>query len=277
MLDRESIMLSLPSEQQHAVHRLYQYRKSISTKPFAARGMKLIRCPWCLLGELFCTCEHRQYLNTSANFMLIMYDDEVLKPTNSGRLIADTVPNTSAFLWSRIEPNKQMVEMINDPQYQPLLIFPAQYAQEGQLVVEHIDQVTHAVECDKLEINSDTTTNKKIPLLILLDGSWRQAIKMFRKSPYLHELPLLSFNPETLATYELRKGSHDFQLSTAEVAALAFSAINEPKNGEALSTWFDLFVESSLLGRNRRLKEDIVPIENYIDKFKQAMIKANEA
>ncbi|WP_299570953.1 DTW domain-containing protein [uncultured Shewanella sp.] len=270
-------MLSLPSEQQHAVHRLYQYRKSISTKPFAARGMKLIRCPWCLLGELFCTCEHRQYLNTSANFMLIMYDDEVLKPTNSGRLIADTVPNTSAFLWSRIEPNKQMVEMINDPQYQPLLIFPAQYAQEGQLVVEHIDQVTHAVECDKLEINSDTTTNKKIPLLILLDGSWRQAIKMFRKSPYLHELPLLSFNPETLATYELRKGSHDFQLSTAEVAALAFSAINEPKNGEALSTWFDLFVESSLLGRNRRLKEDIVPIENYIDKFKQAMIKANEA
>lgn len=277
MLDRESIMLSLPSEQQHAVHRLYQYRKSISTKPFAARGMKLIRCPWCLLGELFCTCEHRQYLNTSANFMLIMYDDEVLKPTNSGRLIADTVPNTSAFLWSRIEPNKQMVEMINDPQYQPLLIFPAQYAQEGQLVVEHIDQVTHAVECDKLEINSDTTKNKKIPLLILLDGSWRQAIKMFRKSPYLHELPLLSFNPETLATYELRKGSHDFQLSTAEVAALAFSAINEPKNGEALSTWFDLFVESSLLGRNRRLKEDIVPIENYIDKFKQAMIKANEA
>ncbi|WP_153914695.1 tRNA-uridine aminocarboxypropyltransferase [Shewanella sp. TC10] len=270
-------MLALPSEQQHAVHRLYQYRKSISTKPFAARGMKLIRCPWCLLGEIFCTCEHRQYLNTSAHFMLIMYDDEVLKPTNSGRLIADTVPNTSAFLWSRKEPNKQMVEMINDPKYQPLLIFPAQYAQEGQRVVEHINQLVQSSIADNALTDAQITAQQsKIPLLILLDGSWRQAIKMFRKSTYLHELPLLSFTPETLATYELRKGSHDFQLSTAEVAALAFNAINEPKNGEALSAWFELFVESSLLGRNRRLKEDIVPIENYIDKFKQAMINAKE-
>ncbi|MEZ9138732.1 tRNA-uridine aminocarboxypropyltransferase [Shewanella sp. 10N.286.52.E4] len=276
--------MAIPPEQQHAVHRLYQYRKSISTKPFAARGMKLIRCPWCLLGEIFCTCEHRQYLNTSASFMLIMYDDEVLKPTNSGRLIADTVPNTSAFLWSRKEPNKQMIEMINDAQYQPLLIFPAQYAQEGQQVVEHIDQLSvckqsnidNAVNAVNASLAHQADKPKKIPLLILLDGSWRQAIKMFRKSPYLHDLPLLSFNPETLATYELRKGSHDFQLSTAEVAALAFSAIDEPKNGEALSSWFELFVESSLLGRNRRLKEDIVPIENYIDKFKQAMIIAKE-
>lgn len=254
-------MLALPPEQQHAVHRLYQYRKSISTKPFAARGKKLIRCQWCLLGEIFCTCQHRQYINTEAHFMLVMYDDEVLKPTNSGRLIADLVPNTSAYLWSRTEPNKQMIEAINDPKYQPMLIFPEQYAQEGQMVVSHPSQC-------------DNAATGKIPLLILLDGSWRQAIKMFRKSPYLHRLPLFSFSPETLANYELRKGSHDFQLSTAEVAALALEAIDEPLNSKALSSWFNLFVESSLLGRNRRLKEDIIPIESYIQQFEQAMLNA---
>lgn len=270
-------MLALPKEQQHAVHRLYQYRKSISTKPFAARGKKLVRCPWCLLGELFCTCLHREYLKTSANFMLIMYDDEVLKPTNSGRLIADLVPNTSAFLWSRTEPSKQMVDMINDPKYQPMLIFPEQYAQEGQPVIEHINQLNCSTENPHIIPQANHGSSApKIPLLILLDGSWRQAIKMFKKSPYLHKLPLLSFTPETLATYELRKGSHDFQLSTAEVAVLAFHAIDEPLQGLALSAWFDLFVESSLLGRNRRLKEDIVPIQHYIDNFKQAMINANQ-
>jgi DTW domain-containing protein YfiP len=107
----------------------------------------------------------------------------------------------------------------------------------------------------------------KRPLLIMLDGSWREAIKIFRKSPYLHHLPLLSFDPKVLATYALRKGSHDFQLGTAEVASLALEAVNEPENGLALSAWFELFVESSLLGRNRRCKEDIVPIKQFQNKF----------
>ena len=114
----------------------------------------------------------------------------------------------------------------------------------------------------------------KRPLLIMLDGSWREAIKMFRKSPYLHKIPVLSFDPKTLATYALRKGSHDFQLGTAEVAALALGAAQEPLNGHALAMWFDLFVESSLLGRNRRAKETLLPISDYIGAFEQAFAAA---
>jgi DTW domain-containing protein YfiP len=108
----------------------------------------------------------------------------------------------------------------------------------------------------------------------MLDGSWREAIKMYRKSPYLHTMPVLSFTPEMLATYSLRKGSHDFQLGTAEVASLALEACSEPLNAEVLSKWFDLFVESSLLGRNRRAKHTLAPIEGYINQYQQAWLKA---
>ncbi|WP_394129958.1 tRNA-uridine aminocarboxypropyltransferase [Shewanella maritima] len=240
----------------HAVHRLYAYRKSLSTKAFAARGKKLIRCPLCLLGVQFCTCEHRKQLQTDISFMLIMYDDEVLKPTNSGRLIADLIPDTSAYLWSRTEPNQQMLEQLADPQYQPFLIFPEQYKQPDQQVVSQIAK-------------SGLIQDRK-PLFVVLDGSWRQAIKMFRKSDYLHQLPVLSISPDALATYALRQGSHDFQLGTAEVAALCLAAIEEPENGIALQRWFELFIESSLLGRNRRLKSSIKPIDHYIENFNTA-------
>ncbi|AZG73413.1 tRNA-uridine aminocarboxypropyltransferase [Shewanella livingstonensis] len=245
----------------HAVHRLHEYRKSLSTKPFGARGKKLVRCNLCLLGELFCTCMHRQYLSTNVSFMLIMYNDEVLKPTNSGKLIADLIPDTHAFLWTRTETDSTMLALLTDPQYQPFLVFPQQYLESDQAVV---DQITAASL-------STVQGQSKTPLLVMLDGSWREAIKMYRKSPYLHQMPVLSFAPETLATYALRKGSHDFQLGTAEVAALALTAAQEPLNGVALSTWFDLFVESSLLGRNRRAKETLTPITVYIDAFKHAL------
>ena len=220
----------------HAVHRLYQYRKSISTKPFAARGKSLVRCPYCLLSVAYCTCEHRKALQSNASFMLIMYDDEVLKPTNSGRLIADLVPNTSAFLWSRTEPDQNMLALLNNPQYQAYLVFPSDYAFTEQKVIHQI---------------SERDGNKK-PLFVLLDGSWRQAVKMFRKSPYLHKLPMLSFDESLVARYALRKGKRDFQLGTAEVAALVLEALGEQKNAAAFNAWFDLFIDSSLLGRNRK-------------------------
>ncbi|MGL5392973.1 MAG: tRNA-uridine aminocarboxypropyltransferase, partial [Shewanella sp.] len=128
----------------HAVHRLYQYRKSISTKPFGARGKKLIRCQQCLLGEQFCTCALRQQLTTQASFLLIMYNDEVLKPTNSGRLIADLIPDTHAFIWSRTEPESGLLELLNSAQYQPFLVFPAQYAEHGQTVINKVPRTVLA-------------------------------------------------------------------------------------------------------------------------------------
>ncbi|MGI2173741.1 tRNA-uridine aminocarboxypropyltransferase [Shewanella ulleungensis] len=245
----------------HAVHRLHAYRKSLSTKPFGARGKKLIRCELCLLGELFCTCKHRQYLVTQVSFMLLMYNDEVLKPTNSGRLIADLIPDTHAFLWTRTDTDQQMLALLADERYQPYLVFPQQYIENQQAIVNQI------LPDNLRQINGTV----KIPLLVMLDGSWREAIKMYRKSSYLHHMPVLSFAPETLATYALRKGSHDFQLGTAEVASLALTAAQEPQNGAALSAWFDLFVESSLLGRNRRAKETLTPIANYIEAFTDAL------
>lgn len=241
----------------HAVHDLYQYRKSISTKPFAARGKNLIRCPMCLLASQFCTCHVRQMITTQASFLLIMYDDEVLKPTNSGRLIADLVPDTHAYIWSRTNPNAEMLALIKNPDYQPYLVFPKEYACETQVVQSQINTVSNLMG--------------KKPLFILLDGSWRQAVKMFRKSEYLHQLPILSFDDNVIAKYALRKGSREFQMGTAEVASLVLKVLGEDKNADIFSTWFDLFVESSLLGRNRSSYK-LGHREQLIEKFSQHFI-----
>ncbi|ABZ76620.1 DTW domain containing protein [Shewanella halifaxensis HAW-EB4] len=239
----------------HAIHRLYEYRKAISSRPFTARGKNVIRCQFCLLAEHLCTCSQRQSVSSKLAFMLIMYDDEVLKPSNSGRLIADIIPDTHAFIWSRNDPNRKMLSLINDPKYQPFVIFPAEYAVDGQAI---FNQVT-----------SDEREEGKTPLFILLDGSWREAIKMFRKSEYLHHLPLFSFSPETTASYALRKGARDFQLGTAEVASLAISAAGEPENGAVLEAWFALFVESSLHGRSRNNRD-----VSTLSKLKQEFLAA---
>ncbi|WP_394205274.1 tRNA-uridine aminocarboxypropyltransferase [Shewanella waksmanii] len=237
---------------EHAVHRLYQYRKAISSRPYMARGKNLVRCERCLLAQAYCTCQARRLLSSNASFLLLMYDDEVLKPSNSGRLIADLIEDTHAYIWSRTHTNRKVIELLNSEQYQPYLIFPSEYAAPKQQLV-----APEAVP---------SFSNKR-PLFVLLDGSWREAIKMFRKSAYLHDLPMLSFNPQTAAMYGLRKGSRDFQLGTAEVACLALGSLGETNNVQALNTWFELFIESSLFSRSRKSNHDTSILTTLTDKF----------
>ncbi len=235
------------SIQPHAVHRLYEYRQSLSTKPYASRGKNLVRCGRCLLEQSFCTCQHRRLLPCKAAFALLMYDAEVLKPSNSGRLIADLIPETHAFLWSRTQPDPKLLALLESPDYQPYLVFPGEYALPGQEVV------TEALS--EVLANQGDPEQGRRPLFILLDGSWREAVKMFRKSAYLHQLPMLSFSAETLARYQLRKGSRDFQMGTAEVAVLTLQSLGEEGCAEALDTWFKLFISSSLATRSRLIKD----------------------
>ncbi len=244
----------------HAVHQRYRYRKAISTRPYNARGKNLIRCEACLLAKKFCTCEFRRMLDSNVSFLLIMYDDEVLKPSNSGRLIADLVPETHAYIWSRNFANRHLLQLLKDPNYQPYLVFPNEYAKDNQPIFSN-------------HIPKQNQSDNKKPLFVLLDGSWREAIKMFNKSPYLHHLPILSFTPEGLARYGLRKGSRDFQLGTAEVAALALSAAGELNHAHSLNAWFSLFIESSLFSRSRKSTTDTSPLKRLQQEFLQSIEK----
>jgi DTW domain-containing protein YfiP len=192
-----------------------------------------------MLLPYLCICSFKKTLSTSSAFLLLMYDDEILKPSNTGRLIADLIPNTFAYIWSRTEPNTEMLHLLSDPQWQPIVIFPAEYS-EPQRLVENVGGLLN---------------NKKI-LFILLDGSWAQAKKMFRKSPYLDKFPVLSFSPENVSRYLVRKSVKDNQLATAEVASLALSFIGEEHNASQLDLLFEVFKENYMLGKERKQLPD---------------------
>jgi len=222
----------------HAVQRLFKYRKSISTKPFRARGYNVIRCENCRIALKHCICQYKPKCHSKATFLLLMWDDEVLKPSNTGRLIADLITDTHAFIWKRTEVDETLLSLINDPTYQPFVVFPADYANEHQ-------QVIHQV--------ADIKPPAKQPLFILLDGSWREAKKMFRKSPYLEKFPVLSINLDTQnERYRLRKANGDDRLATAEVAAHVLRSFGEEENGDLLDLWFDTFSQQYQLGASAR-------------------------
>ena len=219
----------------NAFQALYNHRLSQSTRPFLARGGNTNRCVKCMLLPRLCLCHLNKLVPSNSAFLLLMYDDEILKPSNTGRLISHVIDNTFAYIWSRTEPNKDMIALLSNPKFQPVIIFPDEYAHQDQPL-----------------FSKPINLNGKQPLFILFDGSWAQAKKMFRKSPYLNKFPLLSFSPETISRYLVRKATKSNQLATAEVAARALDFMGESHSATTLDLVFEAFTENYLLGKEKQ-------------------------
>jgi DTW domain-containing protein YfiP len=92
----------------------------------------------------------------------------------------------------------------------------------------------------------------KRPLFVLLDATWAEAGKMFRKSPYLNHLPVLSLHPEQFSTYRLRRSTRSDHFCTSEVGALCLALAGEPHAAEVLDAYLEVFTHHYLQAKNQQ-------------------------
>jgi len=209
----------------HAVSRLRLARLAASAKPFVARGSGGGRCAGCRLVASHCVCALRPRVATQAGMCLVMGDIEALKPSNTGWLVADVVADTWAFGWSRTSVDPSLLALLADPQWQPVLVFPGEFVAPERVVTAL----------------PPMGAGGRKPLFVLLDGTWSEARKMFRKSPYLDALPVLSLHPDQVSNYRLRRSARETHFCTSEVAALCLALAGETHAAESLAAWLDVF------------------------------------
>ncbi|PIT72279.1 DTW domain-containing protein [Limnohabitans sp. JirII-31] len=219
----------------HAVSRLRSARLARSVKPFLARGgPKGERCAGCRLILSHCMCALRHSVPTTAGMCLLMADIEPLKPSNTGWLIADVVPDTFAFGWARTEVDPALLRLLADPQWQGYVVFPGEFVAPERVV----NQVQH--------------DHARRPLFIMLDGTWAEARKMFHKSPYLNQLPVLSLNPEQMSRYTLRRSKRDDHFCTAEVGAMCLELAQDTHAADTLNAYLDVYTEHYLKAKHQQ-------------------------
>lgn len=197
------------------------------------RGFKIERCDVCKVPKITCICGMAPEIKNKAVFCILMNEKEPSKPTNTGKLISDSMSNTKVFIWSRVDIDNEIIKLITDEKYKPYVIFPD----------DRPELKGKAIEFDK--------DSNKIPLFILLDGTWKQARKIYKKSEYLQNLPLLSLNPDKISEYTLRRASEDNHLCTVEVAVELLKIAGEEEASKSLYDYFKTFTYQYLLGKNK--------------------------
>jgi len=217
----------------HAVARLRAERLARSNKPFIARGSRAERCADCRVIATHCLCAWKPRVQAESGVCLLMHDTEPLKPTNTGWLIADLIEDTWAFGWQRASVDERLLALLDDPRWQPYIVFPGEFVAEQRVVSEVVREPG------------------KRPLFILLDATWTEARKMFRKSPYLDRFPVLSLQAEQMSRYRLRRSKRDDHFCTAEVAAMCLDLAGDSQASQALDAYLDVFSLHYLSGKRR--------------------------
>lgn len=205
-------------------------------REFKARGSFVTRCDSCQLPALNCLCPYQVKAESHAQVWLLTHPLEHFKPTNTGRLIRDVITTTRVFTWYRVAPDAQLAALLDDSRYAPFVIFPDDQPDYADRVVGI--EAVHAVK-----------GQARIPVFIILDGTWRQARRMFRKSAYLDQLPVLPLKTERETRYRLRKPASKAHLCTAEVAIELLRQGGDAVAAEVLDDYFEVFNDSYAASR----------------------------
>lgn len=202
-------------------------RLAEATREFLARGKSVVRCEYCQLAAFACICSWRPELEAHSEFVLLMHRDEVFKPTNTGRLIADILPQqTHVFCWSRTEPAQELVDLLSDPQRRCVIVFPTDANEAG---------------AKPRALVTELPSDEKINTFILLDGTWKQSGRMFHLSRWLEAIPCVVLPDVLVRGYVVRKSHQEHYVSTAEAAGLCLAMAGEQRVANALQDYFQLF------------------------------------
>jgi DTW domain-containing protein YfiP len=190
-------------------------------------------CSNCQYPTVVCVCSAITQIAVDVEIIILQHPSEKNRAKNTARLVSLVVPNAVVAVGecaADFEPIKQRLIDRESAGAKVAVLFPSP------------DSII-------LSKNLETASNI-VQTLILIDGTWRKAKKMWQLNPWLWTLGVFRLEAVSKSRYRIRKGSEAGGLSTLEAAALALEIVEgadtEPlyKAFEAMQQKWQQFSES---------------------------------
>ncbi|WP_111638796.1 DTW domain-containing protein [Marinomonas shanghaiensis] len=145
---------------------------------------------------------------------LLTHSEELKKPSGTGKIVKDVLESESDIIvWSRVNPSEAILALSPN---NTLLVYPCESEQQRSLI-----SLTPAIDN-----------------IIIIDGTWQQAKKIYNQSPYLKTFPHYEIQG-VKSLYKKRRNQKNIGLCTAEVAIHLLTEYKHP----AASSLLEKFTE----------------------------------
>ncbi|MCE9852704.1 tRNA-uridine aminocarboxypropyltransferase [Shewanella chilikensis] len=159
-------------------------------------------CEQCGYPETACVCAAVSAIYPSSQLLVLQHPSEVEHAKNSVRLLQLAVPDVRVIVGETEADFAELRAELARDNMPTFVLYPSENSQLLQT-----DDSSEAVR------------------LILLDGTWRKTLKMYRLNPWLQALPQRYLPLMAPTAYRIRKANRSDSLSTLEAAAVALSQL----------------------------------------------------
>ena len=186
-------------------------------------------CWECRRPMRVCYCAAVRPIETRTRVVILQHPRESDVPINTARIAELALSNSTLHVGLDFARDSGLKAALSDPAAPPVLLYPSNDAKDLAL-----------------EAPPGPVT------LVVIDGTWWQASKLFKLNPFLHALPRYGLAPSEGSRYRIRREPAAHCLSTIEALEAALSLLERRPGGfPELLAPFDTMVETQLDFVNR--------------------------
>ncbi len=156
-------------------------------------------CQACRRPKRVCFCDRLLQIPSATRVVFIQHPLEARVAISTCRMAHLSLPNSELHVALDPEEIPGLIEKLNQPG--TALLFPAE----------------DATDVEALQTRPKT--------LVVVDGTWDNAKKLFLRSPLLKSLPRIGFVPPAPGNYRIRKEPAEHCLSTIEAVAVVLEKL----------------------------------------------------
>lgn len=200
------------------------------------------RCYKCFKPKSACLCGYTKEIDPGIKFVLLMHQKEAKRQrTGTGHIAHISLKNSEILVGFEFSNNARLNELLNDPQYFPVLMYPGEDAWNA-----------------KKEGFPEVIKGKTL-LVIILDSTWFCARKLIEHNQFLLKLPKFSFYGDYRSIFTFKHEPRPEYISTVESCYYLIKEMQEQGlcdksiNPEPMMDAFKQMIKFQLQAENERI------------------------
>lgn len=190
---------------------------------------KRARCNQCGRAQVACFCQTIESINNDLSVVILQHPSEVKHAKGTAKIAQLSLSRCKLLVGEDFSNNDDFTHAMNAKK--SLLLYPNDNAITPAQLVEDLKQ--------------QSTFSLGDYQLVVIDGSWKKAFKIFCLNPALATLPCIGIDVSNQSNYRIRKSSRTDSLSTLEAIHTVLTSLEGEKfNG--LLTSFDAMIDFQL-------------------------------
>ena len=198
----------------------------MARRPIHGRGVRESRemCWHCRRPKRVCYCSAVQSIATRTRVVILQHPRESDVPINTARIAELSLANSALYVGQDFAGDRALLAELSVGSAPPVLLYPSPGARDL-----------------RTEPPNGPVT------LVVIDGTWWQASKLFKRNAFLRALPRYGLAPAKESRYRIRREPAAHCLSTIEALAAALAVLEDRPGGfPELLKPFDTMVETQL-------------------------------